>query len=75
MTRAHTGPGAAAGAMGRLAAGRVTQALRLEDATSRSRDGGDSPRMSTPARVAEARLALARRQPRIAAAMRRRLAR
>jgi len=26
--------------MGRLAAGRVTQALRLEDATGRSRNGG-----------------------------------
>jgi hypothetical protein len=29
--------------MGRLAAGRVNQALRLEDATDRGRDGGDSP--------------------------------
>ena len=33
-------PGAAAGPMGRLAAGRVNQALRLEDATDRGRTGG-----------------------------------
>jgi hypothetical protein len=36
------GPGAP-GPMGWLAAGRVTQALHLEDATGRDRDGGDSP--------------------------------
>ena len=33
-------PGGAAGPMGRLAADRVTQALRLEDATDRGRTGG-----------------------------------
>ena len=37
------GPVGAAGPMGRLAAGRVTQALCLQDATGRGRDGGDSP--------------------------------
>ena len=37
------GPEGAAGPMGRLAAGRVNQAVCLEDAAGRGRDGGDSP--------------------------------
>src|SRR5690242_12087594 len=53
------GPGWAAGPMGRLAAGRVTRALRLEDATGRGRGGGDSQDEHTGT-VAVARLALAR---------------
>ena len=37
------GPGGAAGPMKAAGAGRVTQAVSLEDATGRGRDGGDSP--------------------------------